>query len=1068
MPSFISEDMIEQATIQKLVECNQYNSINCYTSDPDTLEDGSGREHKKQVVLPTVLRESLVRLNKQLPISLVEKVAKELEKTPTTAMVMEANYQSYQTIRNGIDVEYDENGKKKKGKLKVIDFTHPDHNDFTVVSQLWIRGEVHWRRPDLILYVNGLPMVFIELKNSNIKVKNAYDKNLMDYKKDIPYLFQYNQVCVLSNGTETRIGSFAAGYEHFFEWLKIEDEKENPNRKEIKDNAISLEYLINGLLRKEVLIDYIENFILYDRQRIKLIAKNHQYLGVNNAYEAFLKREHLEGKLGVFWHTQGSGKSYSMVMLTRKIKHKVNGNFTFLVVTDRVDLDDQIWKNFYRTEFISKDEKVRPATGAKLREELKNHKTILFTTIYKFKYDKGKEYPILSERDDIVVIVDEAHRTQYKDLAENMRKGLPNAQFLAFTGTPLLGAKRLTNAWFGDYVSEYNFTQSVNDHVTVPLYYINGMKEVRLQNDFLDSDLSEILEDENLSDSERERLENQYAKELEVIKRDDRLKTIARHIAYHFPRRGFLGKGMVISVDKFTVVRMYDMVNNYWKEEIKNLNVEITNTADENKRIELKRMVDYMRKVQMAVVVSGEEKEEEKFQKQELTIKVHRDKMNAVDENGMDIEDNFKDVNHPLSLVFVCSMWLTGFDAPSISTLYLDKPMKGHTLMQTIARANRVYPEKTSGIVIGYLDVFKSLKKALLDYAAGDEEELPVKNIEKLYEQLLEAIEMTKTFCTTQGIDLASVEEKEDVFANLSKLEEFANILVSNDEVKNEFRVLANTVGNLYEALRPDIFKMDFRANEKEIILYLKGILDGKIRPEKIEAAKYKIDELLNQSIVAEETTTYDVGNSQETLPAITTSEPIDLSKIDIDALKEQMQKAKYKNLEIANLREHIEKILAQMIKKNRTRTSFAERFRHIIDEYNAGGAYNDEFYKKLLELMRELQEEERRHIREDLSEEELEFYDLLQKDKLTKEELKRVKLAASTLYQTLLAKKEELFVVGWEKDEQPKEKVRKEIMAILNEYLPDSYNREIFANKSDVVFYHIVDQALMGLNWIA
>lgn len=1067
MPNFISEDDIEQAAIKKLVDCNNYSAVNCYTADPDTLTDGSGREHKKQVVLPKVLSESLIRINPHLPKDCIENAVSQLAKTQSTTDLMKVNYCAYQQIRNGINVEYNENGKKRTSVLKIIDFVNPQNNDFTVVSQLWIRGEVHWRRPDLIIYINGLPVVFIELKNSNINVKNAYDKNLNDYIKDIPFLFHYNQICVLSNATETKLGSFAAGYEHFFEWLKVEDEKENPNRKEIKASAISLEYLIDGLLVKETLVDYIENFILYDRQRIKLIAKNHQYLGVNNAFKSFLNRENLGGKLGVFWHTQGSGKSYSMVMLTRKIKHKVSGNFTFLVVTDREDLDTQIWKNFYRTEFISKDDNTRPSTGAKLRDELKSNKTILFTLIHKFRYEKGKEYPILSERDDIIVIVDEAHRTQYKDLAENMRKGLPKAQFMAFTGTPLLGAKRLTNSWFGDYVSEYNFAQSVKDNATVPLYYVNGMKEVRLQNDFLDDDLAAILEEENLSDTEKQRLENYYAKELEVIKRDDRLDKIAKHIAYHFPRRGFLGKGMVISVDKFTTVRMYDKVNHYWQEEIKNINQQITKSTDENERKELKKMVDYMRKVQMAVVISEEEKEDEKFEKQGLLIKNHREKLNSVDENGFDIEDNFKDPEHPLSLVFVCSMWLTGFDAPSISTLYLDKPMKGHTLMQTIARANRVYPQKENGIIIGYLDVFKSLKKALFDYATDDSDEMPVKEIDKLYQQLLDAIEMTKSFCKEQGVDLSQLINQDDAFSNLSTFEYFANIIVSNDEVKNGFRVHANTVGTLYESLRPDIFKMDFDADYKEIILYLKGVIDGKIRPEKIEAVKYKISELLNVSVVSDDNIqcqTLEIGEGS----AFATSEPIDLSKIDIDKLDEEMQKSKYKNLDIADLREYISGKLAQMVKKNITRISFAERFRNIVDEYNSGGAYNDEFYKKLLEFMRQLKEEESRYIKEDLSEPELEIFDLLQKDKLNKDEMKRVKLAASELYKTLVSKRKELFIVGWEKDEQPKEKVKKEIMAILNEYLPESYNREIFTNKTDVIFYHILDQALTGANWVA
>lgn len=1031
MANFISENEIEQAVIKKLLECNDYNAINCMTEKPDTLPDGSGRENKKQVVLPDILLKSLLRINPHLPAECVKQVSEQLVSTPYGTELMQMNYNNYQKIRNGILVEYEQNGKKKIERLKTIDFDNPNENDFTVVSQLWIRGEVHWRRPDLIIYINGLPLVFIELKNSNIPVKNAFDINLKDYLTDIPYLFHYNQICVLSNGIETRLGSFSSGYEHFFEWLKIKDEKENPDRKRVKEKAISLEYLIDGLLQKETLLDYIENFILYDRQRIKLIAKNHQFLGVNNAFFAFKNRKQLDGKLGVFWHTQGSGKSYSMVMLTRKIKHKIHGNFTFLIVTDRKDLDMQIYKNFLRTEFITKEEKVQPANSTALREALKTNASILFTLIHKFRYDKKKNYPILSERDDIVVIVDEAHRTQYKDLAENMRKGLPNAQYLAFTGTPLLGSKRLTNAWFGNYVSEYNFAQSIKDNATVPLYYINGMKEVQLQNDYLDSDFAEILENEELTDDERERLENHYAREMEIIKRDDRLDKIARHIVFHFPRRGFLGKGMVISIDKFTAVKMYDKVQHYWKEEIRRINAQIAKTTDKEKRIKLKSIVDYMRRVEMAVVISEEDKEEKKFDSEGLSVKLHRERMNAVDENGFDIEDNFKNPDHPLQLVFVCSMWLTGFDAPSVSTLYLDKPMKGHTLMQTIARANRVFPGKENGMVIGYLDVFKSLKKALLDYASDDSEDLPVKEVDKLYSQLLESIKITKKFCLSHKVDLSRVVSQTDIFENLSLFSDFADILVSNDEVKNEFFLYANTVRRIYSALCPEIFKMKFNPKYKEAILYLKDIIDGKIRPEKLENAKKCINELLDQSIVA--TSNDDLDQSEG---IITVGKDIDLSKLDIDELRKQFRQVKYKNLEILDLRQFIEKKLLHMVQQNVTRSSFADRYRRIIDEYNSGGAQNDEFYQKLLKFIEELKAEEARHIQEELSEEELELFDLLQKDKLTKEELKHVKLAAKELFKTLTEKKNELFVVGWEKDNQPKEKVRTEIMRILNMYL--------------------------------
>lgn len=812
MPKIITEDMIEQAAIKALHERHNYTVLNCMTEEPDTLPDGTGRKDKKQVVLPDVMLESLCRINPNIPEQTVRTVVDELCHTPVSGDLMLTNYQNYQKIRNGITVEYNKDGKKTSNILRLLSYNDALSNTFTVASQMWIKGETHWRRPDLIIFINGFPLVFIELKNSNIPVKNAYDINLKNYLKDIPYLFNYNQICVLSNGMETRLGSFAAGYEFFFEWLKVENEKENPDRKAIRENCTSLEYFIAGLCEPKNLLDYIENFILYDRRRTKIIAKNHQFFGVNNAYNAFLRREELKGKLGVFWHTQGSGKSYSMVMLARKIKHKCTGNFTFLIVTDREDLDTQIYKNFLRTEFITDKDKVQPANSKQLREELKTNKSILFTLIHKFRYDKGKKYPVLSERDDIIVIVDEAHRTQYKDLAENMRTGLPNAQFLAFTGTPLLGAKRLTNAWFGDYVSEYNFAESIKDNATVPLYYVKRVPEVELQNDFLDSDFAEILEEENLTDAEQRRLENHYAKELEVIKRDDRLDAIAQHIVYHFPRRGFRGKGMVISVDKFTTVKMYDKVSYYWKEEIKKLNAQITKTKDAAEKLRLKDLVDYMRKVEMAVVISEDADEEAKFAAEGLSIKPHRDRMNKIDENGFDIEDNFKDPNNPLQLVFVCAMWLTGFDAPSVSTLYLDKPMKGHTLMQTIARANRVYNGKECGLIIDYLDVFKYLKRALADYASDDGGLMPVKDVDKLLGQLHEAIDLTKTFCMSHDVDLNKVAEDGDTFKNLSLFEDYANTIVGNDDVKNEFSVLANTVDGLYESLRPDIFKMDYIA----------------------------------------------------------------------------------------------------------------------------------------------------------------------------------------------------------------------------------------------------------------
>lgn len=1059
MPNIITEDMIEQSVIKILKDNYNYNVLNCYTAKKEDINDNTGRDNKRQVVLKNILKNSLCKINPQIPENIIEVTVQELCRNHQSTDIMKINYENYQKIRYGINVEYEKDDKTIENRLMLIDFNNIENNDFTVVSQMWIDGGIYWRRPDLLIFVNGLPLVFIELKNSNIILKNAYDKNLKDYLRDIPNLFNFNQICVLSNGLETRLGSFDAKYEYFFEWLKVESEKENPDRNNIKEKAISLEYFLYGLCRPEILLDYIENFILYENKYKKIIAKNHQFLGVNNAYNAFINREQLNGKLGVFWHTQGSGKSYSMVMFARKIKHKLTGNYTFLIVTDREDLNRQIYKNFLRTEFITDNEHVKPANSVELRETLRTNQAIIFTLIHKFRYEQGMEYPILSERNDIIVIVDEAHRTQYKNLAENMRKGLPNAQYIAFTGTPLLGSKRLTNAWFGDYVSEYNFAESVKDNATVPLYYINSVPEVELKNDYFDNDFTEIIEEENLTDAEQRRLENKYSKVLEIIKRDDRLDTVAKHIASHFPYRGFLGKGMVISVDKFTAVKMYEKVKKYLNEEIKEINSKISKTKDENERNALKEIRDYINKIEMAVVVSEDADEIERFNNENLSIEPHRQRINYIDENGKDIEDNFKDPEHPLQLVFVCAMWLTGFDAPSVSTLYLDKPMKGHTLMQTIARANRVFPDKECGIIVDYINVFRYLEKALIDYAADSSDEMPVKDIATLFEQLKEAIEMTKLFCLNQGIDLEKVTQNEDTFNNLYLFEEFANIILSNDEIKNQYKVHANTIALLYESLMPDIFKMDFNPVYKDAILYLQGIVYGKIRPERLEAAQQKINALLDQSILtADNIKGYSINKQ---------SKELDLSKIDVDELREKFKEIKYKNIAISDLREYIEEKLRKMLERNITRRSFAERFRLIIEEYNAGGSQNNDFYEKIINFIEELQVEEERHIKEELSEAELEIFDLLKKDGLTKEENKKVKLAAKSLYETLTKEKDELFVIDWYNDQQPKEKVKNSIVTVLNNSLPKCYDK-IFNDKANTIFTHILEKSKEGYTWVA
>lgn len=1075
MRNFISEDDIEKAVLSKLKEEPfDYDVIMCDASPDkrDDLNDGTGRSLKKECVLPDVMLSSLIRINPDIEKEHIENIVRELCQDYTGVDIIDANYKLYNKIRNGIKVTLLRNGVEDFDFVKLIDFDNPNNNTFTAVSQMWILGRFYYHRPDILLFVNGMPLVFIELKNSIVKVQEAYNKNLKSYLDDVPNLFAFNQICVLSNGFETKLGAFNATYEFFFEWLRTDDEKEKIDRKAILSaediNNSSIKYLLNGLLRREKLIDYIENFVIFDNQRNKIIAKNHQYLGVNNLIESVKNRKKLNGKLGVFWHTQGSGKSYSMVMFTRKVKRKIPGNFSFLVITDREDLDDQIHKNFVRTEVIGPKDECQPKNGEQLREFLTTNKAFIFTLIHKFRYDKTKKYPVLSNRDDIIVLVDEAHRTQYKDLAENMRIALPNANFVAFTGTPLLGSKRLTNQWFGDYVSEYNFAQSVEDGSTVPLFYSRRVPEVGLQNDFLDDDIVDIIEDENLNEDEARLLENSSSRILEVIKRDDRLDKVAQDIAHHFPRRGFLGKGMVVSVDKFTAVRMYDKVQHYWSIEKQKLIQERNEARTEEERNALTKALNYMNRIEMAVIISEEADEEDKFAKQELDITKHRAKMKEITPDGKDIEDRFKDPNDSLQLVFVCAMWLTGFDVKSLSTLYLDKPMKGHTLMQAIARANRVYPEKTSGIIVDYVNVFKYMKKALTEYATGDDGSIfPVKNIDKLIDCIDETIKEADNFLLSLNINLDKIISDSNTFDKLDLLRDAYNIIIEKDENVEKFKVILNTLINLYEASKPEIFERNWSNDKFSPLVYLYGLFHHTIDDEKVARARRRMSQVLDGSVTANQEFTNYVNDSGFQYK-IEGTEVIDLSKIDVEELRKEIKLAKYKAVEINDLKEYLEKALEQMINRNCTRVKFSERYRRIIDSYNAGGTENEDYYEQLVKLLEELKQEEDRAYTEGLTEEELEIYDLLiAGKKLTKTEEQKVKLSAKNLYKKIVDNRDNLLVVDWYKDEQPRAKFKYEVEVSLNNDLPDSYDKVSFDSKVSLLMNHFVDMAVQGYGWI-
>lgn len=650
------------------------------------------------------LRAALSKLNRNLPAEAIQTAIDELIRDRSAMSLEAANREVYRLLKDGIPVSVPDrqHGGQKIERLRVVDWEYPEQNDFLLVSQFSLVGSLYTCRPDLVGFVNGLPWVVIELKKPGVPARAAFDENLTHYKQQIPQLFWFNALLIASNGTDSRVGSLTADWERFFEWKRIEREDE-PRR-------VSLEVMLRGTCDRIRLLDLVENFTLFSEHKaglVKILGQNHQFLGVNNAIRSVLEARQLgHGRGGVFWQTQGSGKSFSMVFFAQKVLRKLAGNWTFVVVTDRVELDEQIAKTFKAVGAVSQAEgdQCHAASGAHLRELLRGNHRYVFTLVHKFQTPEA-----LTDRSDVIVLTDEAHRSQYDTLALNMRTALPRAMFLAFTGTPLIAGEERTKEVFGDYVSIYDFQQSVEDGATVPLFYENRTPELQLVNPDLNDDIYRLIEDAELDSGQEEKLEKALGRQYHLITRDDRLETVAQDIVLHFLGRGFVGKAMVVSIDKATALRMHDKVKKHWADETVRVQQEMgelayqrrggESTPEQARRdlrmAELKQRLDVLTGTDMALIVSPAQNEIEQMKKLGIDIEPHRKRMN---ESQPGLDEKFKDTEDPLRLVFVCAMWLTGFDAPSCSTVYLDKPMRNHTLMQTIARANRVFPGKHSGV----------------------------------------------------------------------------------------------------------------------------------------------------------------------------------------------------------------------------------------------------------------------------------------------------------------------------------------------------------------------------------
>ncbi|CAN1573405.1 COG0610 Type I site-specific restriction-modification system, R (restriction) subunit and related helicases [Spirosomataceae bacterium] len=1062
---YSEDNLIEQTAIDLFFNQLGWDTLLAYNKEGFGEGSTLGRLNKKEVVLKKIFFEKIKAFNPGLPQKAYEEAYEKLIEESSSKSLAEINYEKHQLLRNGIPVDFiNEKGEQVKNKtLKVFDFDNAENNNFLAVRQLWIQGKSNReRRPDIIGFVNGIPIVFIELKNPIKNVREAYDNNFLDYLDVIPRLFHHNALVILSNGRESKIGSITSKYHHFHEWKRITEDDEG---------VVDLDRMIIGVCHKQRLLDILENFILFDNSLgkvVKLIARNHQFIGVNKAIENIQHKEQLyklgkvsleeKQKLGVFWHTQGSGKSYSMVFFCQKIHHKFTGSYTFLIVTDRNELDTQIYGTFSGIAAVpqvkagSKDS-LKANSGKHLRELLSSEHRYLFTLIHKFNFEEE-----ITKRDNIIVISDEAHRTQGGNLAMNLRNALPNASFIGFTGTPLFKDDEITKRIFGDYVSRYDFKRSVDDGATVPLYYENRGEYLGLKNPTINEEIRQLLENEELETDQRSRVEQLIAREYPILTAKKRLDAIAKDAIWHFCNRGYKGKGMFIALDKLTAVRMYYLITHHWKLTVEQLEKEVAKGKyGDQELLEKSRELQWIKETEICVVVSSEQNEIQKFQKWDLDIEPHREKMNKED-----LEARFKDENDPFRFVIVCAMWITGFDVPTLSTLYLDKPLKSHTLMQAIARANRISEGKNNGLIVDYIETYTALLDALAIYGAGGEDgeggggekpEPPVKPKEELIKQLEEALEATETFLQDEvNFDIQEL-IKADGLHKLAAMEKAVNAVYTNDETKRKFQILAREVFKKYKALQPDKVLNQY-ASRKNAIDVIYSAIEDNIESADVADIMRKIQNVVDESI---ENMVAEPGHNEEKI--------IDLSGLNFELLQQYFLKTKNKNTVVQSLKDKIEKQLKQMVERNPLTVDYYKRYQEIIQEYNRGKdeVVIKETFRKLIELVNSYSEEEADTRREGLTDEQKVIFDILrQGKKLEEKEKNEIKKISIELLEEL--KKEKLRVDKWADKSVTAAAVFNYVNKTLFEVLPyPTYQTDDIDLRTNLVYEHLKHQYFGG-----
>ena len=947
--ALVTEDQVELQSIEWFKELGyQYVCGYDIAVDGDTPE----RTEYRSVVLKDRLLSALTRINPDIPKSAIETALSQLM-NPNIPALMSANRQVHSWLTKGVKVTYQEGNETVGKQLKVIDFDNPENNDWLVVNQFTIHGQKQNRRPDVLVFLNGLPLSVIELKNAadeHADIWAAYNQ-LQTYKNDIPDLFNYNTCLVISDGIYARLGSLSANEERFMRWRTIDGVGVDP-----LGQHRELETLINGLFNKEVFLSYLRYFCIFedDKTVIKKIAGYHQFHAVQSAVESVVSASSNSGskKGGVVWHTQGAGKSIEMACLAgRLIAEPRLENPTLVIVTDRQDLDGQLFGVFANAGELLGETPKQANSRTELREHLMNRPSggIIFTTIQKFGLEADEDkFPVLSDRHNIVVIADEAHRTQYGfkakidsesgtikyGLAKSLRDGLPNATFLAFTGTPISQDDRDTQAVFGEYVSVYDIQQAVEDGATVPIYYESRLAKISLDQSMLpkvDEEVETILDDETTDEREKEKAKSQWSALEAIVGTDARLQEIAEDLINHYEKRNEtqLGKAMIVAMSRDICVRLYDKI--------------VAIRPDWHSD-------DHMSgTIKVVMTASASDKA---YLQPHHTNKAQK----------KDLEKRFKDPEDCLKIVIVRDMWLTGFDAPCLATMYIDKPMQGANLAQAIARVNRVFKDKPGGLVVDYIGIAPQLKEALATYSAAKGKGRPTIDSSEALRILKEKIQVARDLL--HPVDWSNFKTK--------ALQLIPACLDHVLERENGKRRYADTVlqmtkafalcGTLDEALElsPEVaFHQAVRA----------PLIKGKQSDKPKKDFDYELRQLVSQAVV---------GEGVADVFKLAGLETPDISILSEDFLKDVM-KMPHKNLAVELLQRLIKDEVKTKFKSNVVKQrKFSDLLEKSLSRYANHTIEAAQVIEELIAMAKHFREDLERRDTHNLNDEEEAFYDAL------------------------------------------------------------------------------------------